>query len=49
MEDYAFRTPLSGWIFLLALLVISVISSGVLLWQIHKAANIDPAKIMKTE
>ena len=49
MEDYAFRTPLSGWIFLLALLVISAISAGVLLWQIHKASNIDPAKIMKTE
>ncbi|MBO5250497.1 MAG: ABC transporter permease [Bacteroidaceae bacterium] len=49
MEDYAYRTPLSWWIFVVALLVIAVISAGVLFWQIRKAANINPAKIMKSE
>ena len=49
MEDYAYRTPMSGWIFLLALGIIFSISSGVILWQIRKAANIDPATIMKSE
>lgn len=49
MESYAYRTPLSGWIFLLALVIIAVISAGVLFWQVHKAANINPATIMKSE
>ena len=49
MESYAYRTPLSGWIFLLALVIIAAISAGVLFWQVHKAANINPATIMKSE
>ena len=49
MESYAYRTPLSGWIFLLALVIIAAISAGVLCWQVHKAANINPATIMKSE
>ena len=49
MEGYAYRTPLSGWIFLLALLIVAFISGSVLFWQIRKAANIDPATVMKTE
>ena len=49
MEDYAYRTPLSWWIFVSALLVVALISSGVLWWQIRKAANIDPASVMKAE
>ena len=49
MEGYAYRTPLSGWIFLLALLIVAFISSSVLFWQIRKAANINPATVMKSE
>ena len=49
MEDFAYRTPLSGWIFLLTLLIVALISSGVLFWQTHKAANINPAIVMKNE
>ena len=49
MEGYAYRTPLSGWIFLLALVIIAVISAGVLFWQVHKAANLNPATVMKSE
>lgn len=49
MEDFAYRTPLSAWIFIAALVIIATISASVLYWQIRKAANIDPAKIMKTE
>ena len=49
MEGYAYRTPLSGWIFLLALLIVAFISGSVLFWQIHKAANINPAIVMKSE
>ena len=49
MEGYAYRTPLSGWIFLLALLIVAFISGSVLFWQIRKAASINPAIVMKTE
>lgn len=49
MEDFAYRTPLSGWIFLLALLIVAFISGSVLFWQTHKAANINPATVMKSE
>ena len=49
MEDFAYRTPLAGWIFLSALLIVAVISGGALFWQIHKAANINPTVVMKTE
>ena len=49
MEDFAFRTPLAGWMFVLALLIVAVISGGALFWQTHKAANINPAVVMKRE
>ena len=49
MEDFAFRTPLTGWIFLSALLVVALISGGALFWQTRKAANINPAVVMKSE
>jgi hypothetical protein len=49
MEDYAYRTSLSIWIFLLAGTVVAAISAGVLFWQVHKAANINPADVVKSE
>ena len=49
MEDNAYRTPISWWIFLLALLIVAFISGCVLFWQIRKAANINPAIVMKRE
>ena len=49
MEDFAYRTPLAGWMFVLSLLVVAVISGGALFWQTHKAANINPALVMKRE
>ena len=49
MADYAFRTPLSWWIFALALVIVAIISAGVLFWQVRKAANINPAEVMKSE
>ena len=47
--DFAVKAPISIGIFALALLLISLISMGTLWWQIRKAANIDPATVMKTE
>ena len=49
MEEAVYRTPLSWWIFVLALLVVAIVSVGVLFWQIHKAATINPAIVMKSE
>ncbi len=47
--DFVVKAPISISIFIFALLLVAIISMGTLYWQIHKAANIDPAKIMKTE
>lgn len=47
--DFVVKAPIGIGIFVVALLVVAIISMGTLYWQIRKAANIDPAKIMKTE
>ena len=48
-DDFAVKAPIGIGIFALALLLISLISMGTLWWQIRKAANIDPATVIKTE
>jgi ABC-type antimicrobial peptide transport system permease subunit len=47
--DFVVKAPIGIGIFVLALLLVAVISMGTLYWQIRKAANIDPATVMKTE
>jgi hypothetical protein len=47
--DFVMKAPIGMGIFVLALLLVAVISMGTLYWQIRKAANIDPATVMKTE
>ena len=47
--EFVVKAPISIGIFVIALVLVAIISMGTLYWQIHKAANIDPAKIMKTE
>ena len=47
--DFVVKAPIGMGIFVLALLLVAVISMGTLYWQIRKAANIDPAIVMKTE
>ena len=47
--DFVVKAPIGIGIFALALLLVAVISMGTLYWQIRKAANIDPAIVMKTE
>lgn len=48
-QDFAVKAPVGISIFIISLLLVMVISLVTLLWQIYKAANIDPAKIIKTE
>lgn len=47
--EFVVKAPISIGIFIIALVLVAIISMGTLYWQIHKAANIDPAKIMKRE
>ncbi|MBQ8266732.1 MAG: ABC transporter permease [Bacteroides sp.] len=47
--DFVVKAPIGIGIFVLALLLVAVISMGTLWWQIRKAANIDPATVMKSE
>ena len=47
--DFVVKAPIGIGIFGISLALVAIISMGTLYWQIHKAANIDPAKIMKTE
>ena len=47
--DFVVKAPMGIGIFVIALLVVAFISMGTLWWQIRKAANIDPATIMKSE
>lgn len=48
-QGFAVKAPIDIGIFIISLLLVMVISLGTLTWQIRKAANIDPAKIIKTE
>ncbi len=47
--DFVVKAPIGMGIFVFALLLVAVISIGTLYWQIRKAANIDPATVMKSE
>ena len=47
--DFVVKAPIGMGIFVLALILVAVISMGTLYWQIRKAANIDPATVMKSE
>lgn len=49
MEDFANRTPLSWWIYVLAIILILLITLATLFWQVYKAIGIEPARIMKSE
>ena len=48
-EDFVLKAPLSSWMFIVALLLVAVISLGTLWWQVNKAARINPADVMKAE
>ncbi len=49
MQDYHHHAPISWWIFALAGVLIALISMGTIRWQIHKAVNMNPADVMKSE
>lgn len=48
-RNFIMKVPVGVGIYLVALFAILIISLGTLMWQIHKAANTDPAKVIKSE
>ena len=48
-EGFAVKAPVDAWIFVVAFLLVMLISLGTLLWQVGKAARINPADVMKRE
>lgn len=48
-EGFVLKAPLSAWIFIVALLLVGLISLGTLGWQVGKAARVNPAEVMKSE
>ena len=48
-QDFVVKAPISIFIYVIAILVVSGISLGTLFWQVNKAARINPAEIMKSE
>lgn len=48
-KDFVVKAPIGAGIFLIALLVVSIISLGTLFWQINKIASINPAEVIKNE
>lgn len=48
-KEFVVKAPVGIGIYLIALLIVVLISLGTLLWQVRKAAHIDPAKIIKSE
>ncbi|MDR1919795.1 MAG: ABC transporter permease, partial [Tannerellaceae bacterium] len=49
LEGFAFKAPVSWWLFAVALLITAGISLLTLVWQIRQAASTNPAETIKTE
>jgi ABC-type antimicrobial peptide transport system permease subunit len=49
LEGFAFQTPISWWLFAVALVITAGISLLTLVWQIRQAASTNPAETIKTE
>lgn len=47
LKDFAYRTNISWWLFALAAMIVSLISLLTLIYQVKKAAGINPATILK--
>ena len=48
-QDCAVKAPMGIGIFLLALVLVSLVSLGTLFWQVNRAARINPAEVIKSE
>ena len=49
LEGFAYKTPIHGWVFLIALLIVTVITLLTVSFQNWKAANENPVNSIKSE
>ena len=49
LKEFAYKATISSWLFIVAAVIILAISMLTLIYQVKKAASINPASIMKTE
>lgn len=49
LERFAYKTPVYGWIFLLALLLVAVVTLATVSFQSWRAANANPLNSLKSE
>jgi putative ABC transport system permease protein len=49
LENFAYRTPMHWWVYLLALIVVAAITVLTVTIQNWRVANDDPVKSIKTE
>jgi len=49
LQDYAYRINISGWIFVIAGVVVILIALGTISFQAIKAATANPIKSLRTE
>jgi hypothetical membrane protein len=47
MEHFAHATPISCWLFVLAAIIVTVLSLSTLTWQIQQAMRTDPSAVLK--
>lgn len=48
-EGFAVKAAMDAGMFLVALLVVTAVSLGTLFWQVHRAAHVNPAEVVKRE
>ena len=49
LENFAYKTPMYWWVYLLALVVVGIITVATVTFQNWRVANDDPVKAIKTE
>jgi len=49
LENFAYKTAVSWWLFAIALIVTASISLLTLIWQTYKVANQNPAEVVKAD
>lgn len=49
LENFAYKTPLSWWVFLLSFLIVSFITTATVTFQSWRVANANPVDSIKTE
>ena len=49
IESMVYYAPIASWIFLLAALLVTLISFATIGWQLFKAVRLNPAEVIKSE